>query len=490
MIDQNSQFMAILTAVGEAKQANADALCVPWTFAQMGVGDAGGADPLPNRAQTKLINERRRAPLNQVMIDPKNNNVIIAEQVIPENVGGWWIREIGLYDADGDLVAVANCAPSFKPLLAQGSGKTQVVRMNFIVTSATNVVLKIDPSVVLATRQYVDEHIIEVLPPIRKAGTYQKVTINERGIVVEGSNPGTLAENGITDAYTKTQTNEALALKAPLDSPALTGVPTGPTAVIDSNSLQLANTAYVQAAIHAVIAGAPGALDTLKELADALGGDPNFSNTIINALAGCLKAEGSASSAGFAMGDMNVPYMRWANTPVYLATQKQLNQKADKGVTLQDYNIAGGKFTHPVDVNMTGQGVGAAGLKITNETLGLSAVNLTLVGVNTGVQVIHFNGEQGLYVLEVNSNKLATINAGDIRSNGSKCHTEADFLRPRPETWVPIIKGTALPAGGTWAWFLSNFYDSGRPLDGSTGISAGGTVPANGLSVGFAWRIQ
>jgi len=139
MIDQSSQFMAILTAVGEAKQANADAMNIPWTFSQMGVGDANGADPQPNRAQTKLINERRRAPLNQVKIDPKNTNVIIAEQVIPENVGGWWIREIGLYDADGDLVAVANCAPSFKPELAQGSGKTQVVRINFIVSSAANV---------------------------------------------------------------------------------------------------------------------------------------------------------------------------------------------------------------------------------------------------------------------------------------------------------------------------------------------------------------
>ena len=156
MIDQNSQFMAILTAVGEAKQANADALGIPWTFSKMGVGDANGTDPIPSRTQTKLINERNRAPLNQVKVDPKNTNVVIAEQVIPENVGGWWIREIGLYDADGDLVAVANCAPSFKPLLGQGSGKTQVVRMNFIVTSATNVTLKLDPSVVLATRAYVD----------------------------------------------------------------------------------------------------------------------------------------------------------------------------------------------------------------------------------------------------------------------------------------------------------------------------------------------
>ncbi|WP_262502215.1 phage tail protein [Pseudomonas fragi] len=200
MIDQSSQFMAILTAVGEAKQANAAARGLPWTFTQMGVGDANGADPQPSRTQTKLINERRRAPLNQIKVDPKNTNVIIAEQVIPENVGGWWIREIGLYDADGDLVAVANCAPSFKPLLAQGSGKTQVVRMNFIVTSAANVVLKIDPSVVLATRQYVDDRIIEVLPSTRAAGTYQKVTINERGIVTEGSNPDTLEGHGIVIA--------------------------------------------------------------------------------------------------------------------------------------------------------------------------------------------------------------------------------------------------------------------------------------------------
>ena len=162
MTDQNSQFFAILTAVGEAKQANADALGVPWTFAQMGVGDANGADPIPDRSQTRLINERRRAPLNTVKVDPGNASIIIAEQIIPPDIGGWWIREIGLYDAAGDLVAVANCAPSFKPLLSQGTGKTQVVRLNLIVTSTANVELKIDPSVVLATRAYVDASILNL----------------------------------------------------------------------------------------------------------------------------------------------------------------------------------------------------------------------------------------------------------------------------------------------------------------------------------------
>ena len=163
MIDQNSQFFAILTAVGEAKQANATALGQPWTFAQMGVGDANGTDPIPNRAQTRLINEWRRAAVNQVRTDPANPNIIITEQVIPADVGGKWIREIGLYDADGDLVAVANCAPSFKPLLVQGTGKTQIIRMNFIVANTASVVLKIDPAIVLATREYVDTQIVEAM---------------------------------------------------------------------------------------------------------------------------------------------------------------------------------------------------------------------------------------------------------------------------------------------------------------------------------------
>jgi len=157
MIDANSQFLAILTNVGMAKQANADALGIPWKITEMGVGDANGTDPIPSVTQTKLINEWRRRPLNQLKTDPADPRVLIAEQIIPADEGGKWIREIGLYDIDGDLVAVANCAPSFKPVLSQGSGRTQIVRMNFIVSSTGNITLKIDPSVVLASRDYVDQ---------------------------------------------------------------------------------------------------------------------------------------------------------------------------------------------------------------------------------------------------------------------------------------------------------------------------------------------
>ncbi|MCU7250326.1 phage tail protein [Pseudomonas koreensis] len=163
MIDANSKFFAILTDVGAAKLANANVLGVPWNITEMGVGDANETDPQPSAKQTKLINEWRRRPLNQLRLDPVNAAVIVAEQVIPADEGGRWIREVGLYDADGDLVAVANCAPTFKPLLSQGSGRTQVVRMNLIVSSTAQIALKIDPAVVLATREYVDSRILEEL---------------------------------------------------------------------------------------------------------------------------------------------------------------------------------------------------------------------------------------------------------------------------------------------------------------------------------------
>lgn len=247
MIDLNSQFFAILTKVGEAKQANADALGIPWKISQMGVGDANGTDPIPDRLQTKLVNERRRAPLNQLMVDPVNPSVLIAEQVIPADVGGWWVREIGLYDAAGDLVAVANCAPSFKPLLNQGSGRTQIVRMNFVISSLTNVELKIDPAVVLATRQYVDQQIIQVFPATRPAGTYTKVTINERGVVVAGETPSTLAGYGIKNAYTASEVDTIAGRKAN-NAITLAGYGIGDAYTktqIDSSLLLKANVVYV-----------------------------------------------------------------------------------------------------------------------------------------------------------------------------------------------------------------------------------------------------
>ncbi|EMK7712492.1 phage tail protein, partial [Yersinia enterocolitica] len=157
-----AKFFAILTNQGAAKLANATALDTQLQITQMAVGDGGGALPTPNPTQTKLIGEKRRAALNSLSIDTVNSNQIIAEQVIPETDGGWWIREIGLFDKDGVLIAIANCPETYKPQLQEGSGRTQTVRMVLIVSSTEAVTLKIDPSVVLATRKYVDDKVIEV----------------------------------------------------------------------------------------------------------------------------------------------------------------------------------------------------------------------------------------------------------------------------------------------------------------------------------------
>lgn len=155
-----TKYYAVLTNVGAAKLANATALGAQVEITQMAVGDGNGALPTPNPAQTALVHELRHAPLNTLSIDPNNANQIIAEQVIPEDVGGWWIREIGLFDKDGDMIAVANCAETYKPQLQEGSGRVQIVRMILIVSNTAAVTLKIDPSVVLATRAYVDSQII------------------------------------------------------------------------------------------------------------------------------------------------------------------------------------------------------------------------------------------------------------------------------------------------------------------------------------------
>lgn len=157
-----TKYFAILTSQGAARLANATALGTKLNITQLAVGDGNGTLPTPDAAQTKLINQKRIAPLNMLSVDPSNTSQIIAEQVIPENEGGFWIREIGLYDDAGVLIAVANCPETYKPQLQEGSGRTQTIRMILIVSGTSSITLKIDPSVVLSTRQYVDDRVIEV----------------------------------------------------------------------------------------------------------------------------------------------------------------------------------------------------------------------------------------------------------------------------------------------------------------------------------------
>lgn len=174
-----AKFFAILTNQGAAALANATALGTRVDLTHIAVGDGGGVLPTPDAAQTALKGEKRRAAINLLTIDPGNDSQIIAEQIIPENEGGWWIREIGLFSADGTLIAVANCPETYKPQLQEGSGRTQTIRMVLIISSTEAVTLKIDPSIVLATRQYVDEQIGQHA----KSRNHPNGTLKEKGFV-------------------------------------------------------------------------------------------------------------------------------------------------------------------------------------------------------------------------------------------------------------------------------------------------------------------
>ncbi|MEN5016923.1 phage tail protein [Erwinia sp. Eh17-17] len=327
-----TKYYALLTNLGAAKLANAAALGTKLQITQMAVGDGGGTLPTPNASQTALVAEKRRAALNGLSVDAANSSQIIAEQIIPEGDGGFWIREIGLFDADGVMIAVANCPETYKPQLQEGSGRTQTVRMILIVNSTEAVTLKIDPSVVLATRKYVDDNAIEVKAyadslmakhlaaadphtqyapkaspaftgrPIaptaaRLDDSAQLATTAHVKLVVGAYAP--LDSPGLTGrpiAPTAAKADNSLQLAttahvksvvgdyALLNSPVFSGTPTAPTAAAGNNSQQMANTAFVQAAIAALVAGSPAALDTLKELANALGGDENFAATMLNKL--------------------------------------------------------------------------------------------------------------------------------------------------------------------------------------------------------------
>lgn len=250
------KYYAILTNQGAARLANATMLGSKLNLTQMAVGDANGVLPTPDPAQTKLINQKRIAPLNLLSVDPNNQSQIIAEQIIPENEGGFWIREIGLYDDEGVLIAVANCPETYKPQLQEGSGRTQTIRMILVVTNTEAITLKIDPSVVLATRKYVDDEVLEL-----------------RLYVDDQMRKHIAAQDPHTQYAQK-------------HNPTFTGEPKAPTPAAGNNTTRIATTEFVQAAITALINGAPATLDTLKEIAAAINNDPKFSATINNALSG------------------------------------------------------------------------------------------------------------------------------------------------------------------------------------------------------------
>ncbi|ORC19388.1 hypothetical protein B1H42_14000 [Enterobacter cloacae subsp. cloacae] len=156
------KYKTVITKAGAIKLA---AATIPGgkkvNFTTMAVGDGGGTLPTPDPNQTKLVKEVWRHALNKVSQDRKNKNYVVAELLIPPETGGFWMRELGLYDDTGTLIAVGNMAESYKPELAEGSGRAQTVRMVIMVSDIESVELTIDTSTVMATQDYVDDKLAE-----------------------------------------------------------------------------------------------------------------------------------------------------------------------------------------------------------------------------------------------------------------------------------------------------------------------------------------
>ncbi|HGX0470279.1 TPA: phage tail protein [Escherichia coli] len=408
----STKFKTVITTAGAAKLAAATA---PGgrkvNITTMAVGDGGGKLPVPDAGQTGLIHEVWRHALNKISQDKRNSNYIIAELVIPPEVGGFWMRELGLYDDAGTLIAVANMAESYKPTLAEGSGRSQTCRMVIIVSSVASVELTIDTTTVMATQDYVDDKIAEheqsrrhpdasltakgftqlsnatnstsetlaATPKAVKAAydlangkyTAQDATTARKGLVQLSSATNSMSETlAATPKAVKTVMDETNK-KAPLNSPALTGTPTTPTARQGTNNTQIANTAFVMAAIAALVDSSPDALNTLNELAAALGNDPNFATTMTNALAGKQPKDATLTAlAGLATAADRFPYFT-GNDTASLATLTKVGRDILAQATVSAViEYLGLQET----VNKAGNAVQRSGDKMTGE-LKIGTVN-------------------------------------------------------------------------------------------------------------------
>ncbi|EIV8828367.1 phage tail protein [Escherichia coli] len=361
------KFKTIITDTGTKKLAQAAAPDgKPVRLTHMAVGDGGGTLPTPDSKQTRLVHEVWRHTVNRVILDATHQNRIIAELVIPPETGGFWIREIGVFDEHGDLIAVGNTAESYKPAVAEGSGRAQTFRTILTVSSTATVALTVDNTMVMATVDYVDDKLKEheqsrrhpdasltakgfvqlssatnsdsetlaATPKAVKAAydlangkyTAQDATTARKGIVqlssATNSTSETLAATPKAVKAVMDETNK----KAPLNSPALTGTPTTPTARQGTNNTQIASTAFVMAAIAALVDSSPDALNTLNELAAALGNNPNFATTMTNALAGKQPKDATLTAlAGLATAADRFPYFT-GNDVASLATLTEVGR--------------------------------------------------------------------------------------------------------------------------------------------------------------------
>ncbi|MJP26725.1 phage tail protein [Escherichia coli] len=494
------KFKTVITDTGAKKLAQAAAPDgKPARLTHMAVGDGGGTLPTPDSKQTRLVHEVWRHTVNRVILDATHQNRIIAELVIPPETGGFWIREIGVFDEHGDLIAVGNTAESYKPTVAEGSGRAQTFRTILTVSSTATVALTVDNTMVMATVDYVDDKLKEheqsrrhpdasltakgfvqlssatnsdsetlaATPKAVKAAydlangkyTAQDATTARKGIVqlssATNSTSETLAATPKAVKAVMDETNK----KAPLNSPALAGTPTTPTAPKGTNNTQIASTAYVMAAIAALVDSSPDALNTLNELAAALGNDPNFATTMTNALAGKQPKDATLTAlAGLATAADRFPYFT-GNDVASLATLTKVGRDIlAKSTVAAVIEYLGLQET----VNKAGNAVQRSGDKMTGE-LKIGTMNALRI-FNDAFGLIFRRSEEYLHFIPTAEGQGENGDIGPLRPFAINLRTGAISVSHGAKIDGGLALGTDNALGG-------NSITLG---DNDTGIKQGG----------------
>lgn len=408
-----------LTNAGLSALANAQATGTPVLISHFAVGDSNGAYYDPSESQTALVHEVWRDNVNRVYIHPNNPNWAVVEALIPYSDGGFDIREAGAFSSNGTLLAVGKYPLTNKPAPDSGSSKDLYVRMIMQVSNASDVQITIDGSLVMATTEYVTETLDD---HEQKPDPHpQYLTVAESGLLYQPLEPTLTALAALTGsadklpyfngsetaalatltAFARTILDDADAAAArstmgaaPIASPTFTGTPAVPTASGGTNTTQIASTAFVQAAITALINSSPGALDTLNELAAALGNDPNFATTVTNALA--LKAPIASPAL---TGNPTGPTPAQFDNDTSLATSQFVQRALGNNSSMDSFNVSTALSA-----------VHAGRLIVTSGVGGIVMTLPSASAVITGCAIDFFNGAGTAITVARNSSDLIWTN--------------------------------------------------------------------------------
>ncbi|ELC7203105.1 phage tail protein [Enterobacter hormaechei] len=445
------KYKTVITKAGAIKLA---AATVPngkkVNFTAMAVGDGGGTLPVPDPNQTKLVKEVWRHALNKISQDRKNKNYVVAELLIPPETGGFWMRELGLYDDTGTLIAVGNMAESYKPALAEGSGRAQTVRMVIMVSDIESVELTIDTSTVMATQDYVDDKLAEH----EQSRRHPDATLTAKGFTQLSSATDSTSESvAATPNAVKAVNDDLTKVKNSLRTASGKDVVTSQTDTTAGRVLTVGYGGLGGTAPRTTVAGS-NSYDNIPAglpsgfWTHAIDGGP-YAHTLT------LLQDGGGNRDDrhliIPSGSTGKIAIRWdagqTKSYQYFYTDKNKPTAADVGAVPSGRKVNGRALTD--DINVTSQDI------FNGQAIGLSTEDLnTLKTPGIYYQPANANASAARHYPENNAGTLVVYkNAGVTQVyrvyNSSRSYTRSQYSTGAWTAWTPV---DAFPVGAPIPW--------------------------------------